>query len=261
MKRYIFTILTVLALGSGMSSAQEALEVRRVGLDSLVHFLRKEFNPEIYFIMDEKEQSSFTVSAPRDSFLEQAFDQIREKGYIISYYGNACFILNSKTVFTSLPAGYFDDNSRDKENAEKERFLAEQNMVVTFANKTYEIGDPGAGRSGKVYLSGHVRDVSSGEPLTGVSVYDTASGAYTVTDADGFYRISLPVGDGQLSLSGYSLDDMHLNLRVWDDGVLDVVMKEKVLALTGAVISADAVSHHRDAKMGIERVRIEPGEE
>ena len=256
MKRYIFTILTVLALGSGMSSAQEALEVRRVGLDSLVHFLRKEFNPEIYFIMDEKEQSSFTVSAPRDSFLEQAFDQIREKGYIISYYGNACFILNSKTVFTSLPAGYFEDNSPDKENTEMERFLAEQNMVVTFANKTYEIGDPGAGRSGKVYLSGHVRDVSSGEPLTGVSVYDTASGAYTVTDADGFYRISLPVGDGQLSLSGYSLDDMHLNLKLFDDGTLDVVMKEKVTALSGAVISADAVSYHRDTKIGLERMRI-----
>jgi len=256
MKRYIFTILTALALGSGMSSAQEALEVRRVGLDSLVHFLRKEFNPEIYFIMDEKEQSSFTVSAPRDSFLEQAFDQIREKGYIISYYGNACFILNSKTVFTSLPAGYFEDNSPDKENTEMERFLAEQNMVVTFANKTYEIGDPGAGRSGKVYLSGHVRDVSSGEPLTGVSVYDTASGAYTVTDADGFYRISLLVGDGQLSLSGYSLDDMHLNLKLFDDGTLDVVMKEKVTALSGAVISADAVSYHRDTKIGLERMRI-----
>ena len=256
MKKHFFTILTVLALGSGMSSAQEALEVRRVGLDSLVHFLRKEFNPEIYFIMDEKEQSTFTVSAPRDSFMEQAFDQIREKGYIISHYGNACFILNSKTVFTSLPTGYFDDNSRDKENDGMERFLAEQNMVVTFANKTYEIGDPGAGRSGKVYLSGHVRDVSSGEPLTGVSVYDTASGAYTVTDADGFYRISLPVGDGQLSLSGYSLDDMHLNLKLFDDGTLDVVMKEKVTALSGAVISADAVSYHRDTKIGLERMRI-----
>ncbi|MBR4134696.1 MAG: carboxypeptidase-like regulatory domain-containing protein, partial [Bacteroidales bacterium] len=108
----------------------------------------------------------------------------------------------------------------------------------------------------KVYLNGHVRDVSSGEPLTGVSVYDTKSGAYTVTDADGFYRIALPVGDGQLSLSGYSLDDMHLNLKIYDDGTLDVVMKEKVTALTGAVISADAVSYHRDAKIGLERMRI-----
>ena len=100
MKRTLFTILAVLALGSAAASAQENLEVRRVGLDSLVHFLRKEFNPEIYFIMDEKEQSSFTVSAPRGQFLESAFGQMREKGYVISSYGNAFFILNSKTVFT-----------------------------------------------------------------------------------------------------------------------------------------------------------------
>ena len=256
MKRTIFTILAVLTLAAGSLRAQETLEVRRVGLDSLVHFLRKEFNPAIYFIMDEKEQSSFTVSAPRDRFMEEAFDQMREKGYVISSYGNARFILNSKTVFTSLPAGYFDDGSGSRDNSEMERFLAEQNTVVTFANKTYEIGDPGAGRRGKVYLSGHVRDVSTGEPLTGVSVYDTESGAYTVTDADGFYRIALSVGDGQLSLSGYSLDDMHLNLKVYDDGTLDVVMKEKVTALTGALISADAVSYHRDTKIGLERMRI-----
>ena len=256
MKRTLLTILAALAIGSAAASAQETLEVRRVGLDSLVHFLRREFNPEIYFIMDEKEQSTFTVSAPRDSFLESAFGKMREKGYVISSYGNAYFILNSKTVFTSLPAGYFDDGSRSRDDSEMERFLAEQNTVVTFANKVYEIGDPGAGRRGKVYLSGHVCDVSSGEPLTGVSVYDTGSGAYTVTDADGFYRIALPVGEGQLSLSGYSLDDMHLNLKLFDDGTLDVVMKEKVTALSGAVISADAVSYHRDTKIGLERMRI-----
>ena len=158
MKRAVIAILAAMVMGAGTLPAQ-TLEVRRVGLDSLVHFLRKEFNPEIYFIMDEKEQSSFSVSAPRDRFMEAAFDQMREKGYVISSYGNARFILNSKTVFTSLPAGYFDDGSRSRDNSEMERFLAEQNTVVTFANKTYEIGDPGAGRRGKVYLSGHVRDV------------------------------------------------------------------------------------------------------
>ena len=94
MKRAVIAILAAMVMGAGTLPAQ-TLEVRRVGLDSLVHFLRKEFNPEIYFIMDEKEQSSFTVSAPRDRFMEAAFDQMREKGYVISSYGNARFILNS----------------------------------------------------------------------------------------------------------------------------------------------------------------------
>jgi hypothetical protein len=256
MKRALSILLAALFLGMVPLAAQDNVEVRRVALDSLVRFLREGFHQDIYFIMDKEEQSSFSVSAPRDRFLEAALDRLRESGYVVSRYGSSIFILHSRTIFTSLPTGYFDDGTRSADNSGLERYLAEQNTVVTFANKVYEIGDPSAGRSGKVYLSGHVRDVSSGEPLTGVSVYDTGGSAYTLTDADGFYRIALPVGDVALSLSGYSLDDMHLNLKIFDDGSLDVVMKEKVTALTGAVISADAVSYHRDAKIGLERMRI-----
>ena len=257
MKRFLLPLLLAMSLGVGSLRAQEVLEVKRVELDSLVHFLRREFQPEIYFIKDPAEQSTFSVSAPRDRFLEAAWDALREKGYVISSYGSARFIVHSKSIFTALPSGYFDDRRSLVDDSGLQQYLAEQSAVVTFQNKIYEIGESNAGRSGKVFLSGHVRDVASGEPLTGVSVYDDKTGAYTVTDADGFYRVALPVGDNFLNLSGYSLDDMRLTLKVWDDGTLDVVMKEKVLSLTGAVVSADAVSHHRDAKMGIERVRME----
>ena len=258
MKTFLRPLLLLGALlCAGSLSAQDLLEVKRVELDSLVHFLRREFQPDIYYVKDAAEQSTFSVSAPRNTFLEAAFDALREKGYIISSYGSARFILHSKSVFTSLPAGYFDDGRSLADDSGLQQYLAEQSAVVTFQNKVYEIGESNAGRRGKVYVSGHVRDISSGEPLTGVSVYDDKTGAYTVTDAAGFYRVALPVGDNILNLSGYSLDDMRLTLKVWDDGTLDVVMKEKVLALTGAVVSADAVSHHRDAKMGIERVRME----
>ena len=257
MKKILYLILLGVMWGGGSLHAQELMELKRVELDSLVHFLRKEFQPDIYYIKDAAEQSTFSVSAPRPQFLEAAFDALREKGYVVSSYGSARFILRSKSVFSSLPAGYFDDGQSHMDDSGLKQYLAEQSAVVTFQNKVYEIGEPGAKHSGKAYVSGHVRDIASGEPLTGVSVYDDRTGAYTVTDGAGFYRIPLPVGDNQLNLSGYSLDDMHLTLKVWDDGVLDVVMKEKVLALTGAVISADAVSHHRDAKMGIERVRME----
>ena len=256
MKKIVFSLLLGAMLG-GSLQAQEVLELKRVELDSLVHFLRQEFQPDIYYVKDDAEQSTFSVSAPRQQFMEAAFSALREKGYVISSYGSARFILHSKSVFSSLPAGYFDEGRTLADDSGLKQYLAEQSAVVTFQNKIYEIGEPGAKTGGKAYVSGHVRDVASGEPLTGVSVYDDRTGAYTVTDGAGFYRIALPVGDNQLNLSGYSLDDMHLTLKVWDDGVLDVVMKEKVLALTGAVISADAISHHRDAKMGIERVRME----
>ena len=257
MKKLICTLLAAAALGGVTLFAQGTVDIRRVELDSLVTVIRALYPGNVYYIKDADEQSSFTVSAPRETFVEAAFNALKEKGYVISSYGTDRFILHSKSVFTSLPAGYFNKGRAEADDSALQQFLAEQSAVVTFQNKVYEIGESNAGRTGKVYVSGHVRDVSSGEPLVGVSVYEEKTGVYALTDATGFYRIALPVGDNLLNLSGYSLDDMHLNLKVWDDGVLDVVMKEKVLALTGAVVSASALSHHRDAKMGIERVRVE----
>lgn len=257
MKKLICTLLAAAALGGVTLFAQGTVDIRRVELDSLVTVIRALYPGNVYYIKDADEQSSFTVSAPRETFVEAAFNALKEKGYVISSYGTDRFILHSKSVFTSLPAGYFNKGKAEADDSALQQFLAEQSAVVTFQNKVYEIGESNAGRTGKVYVSGHVRDVSSGEPLVGVSVYEEKTGVYALTDATGFYRIALPVGDNLLNLSGYSLDDMHLNLKVWDDGVLDVVMKEKVLALTGAVVSASALSHHRDAKMGIERVRVE----
>ena len=250
------TLILILLLASTTLAAQAPLEVKRVSLDSLVSFLNREFPLDFYTVHNVEEQATFTIRAPREDFLKEAFEALRAKGYRVSSYGDARFILQGKTVFTGLPTGYFDNQSTADEGS-LDQYLSEQSAIATFQNKVYEIGDQGAKTSGTAYLSGHVRDVSSGEPLSGVSVYDEKSGIYTVTDADGFYRVAIPVGDSHLSLSGYSLEDLHLTLKVWDDGNLDVVMKEKVTALTGSVVSADAVSRHRDAKMGLERVRMD----
>lgn len=257
MRKLITLTIICLMATAVRTEAQDLLEIKRVSLEELVNFIRKEINPHTYFVKDEQEQSTYTVSAPRAGFLEAAKTELGNKGYMVSSYDGAIFILHSKSMYAGLPTGYFDKGSLLSSNDDGlQKFLADQNTIVTFQNKVYEIGERTAKRSGKVYVSGHVNDVASGEPIPGVSVYNQESGVYTVTDGSGFYRVLLPVGENKLSYSGYSLEDMQLSLQVYDEGGLDVVMKEKVTALNGAVVSADMVSHHRDASMGLEKIRI-----
>ena len=181
MKKLICTLLAAAALGGVTLFAQGTVDIRRVELDSLVTVIRALYPGNVYYIKDADEQSSFTVSAPRETFVEAAFNALKEKGYVISSYGTDRFILHSKSVFTSLPAGYFNKGKAEADDSALQQFLAEQSAVVTFQNKVYEIGESNAGRTGKVYVSGHVRDVSSGEPLVGVSVYEEKTGVYALT--------------------------------------------------------------------------------
>lgn len=250
-------LATLAAMAAVLGAEAQTIELRQVSLDSLISTLRREVNPRTYYVKDAAEQAMYTVSAPKSGFLQAAKNELSDKGYSVTEYDGALFVLHGKSLYQNLPTGFFaKESASTTDNSNLQQFLSEQSTIAAFQNKTYEIGERGKARSGKVYVSGHVRDVASGEPIVGASIYDEASGAYSVTDASGFYRILLPTGDRTLSCSGYSLEDMHLSLRIFDDGVLDVVMKEKVTALKEAVVSADAVSRHKNASMGLEKVRM-----
>ena len=84
MKKLICTLLAAAALGGVTLFAQGTVDIRRVELDSLVTVIRALYPGNVYYIKDAAEQSSFTVSAPRETFVEAAFNALKEKGYVIS---------------------------------------------------------------------------------------------------------------------------------------------------------------------------------
>ena len=166
------------------------------------------------------------------------------------------FKFGDKAIYTSLPPGFFASDSGKEADDGLLRLINAGNEMVTFANKVYEVGRTEDARGDRAVVSGTVRDILSGEPLAGVAVFDERSGTYAMTDNDGGFRVSLPLGENVLGFSGYSLEDLHLNVVVNSDGGLDVVMKERITSLKEAVVSAESMVNHRDARMGIEKVRI-----
>lgn len=237
--------------------ANDSLAVKRVPSDVVVDCLRKELGHTIYFLKDAEDVASYTIETLRKDFSDAAFKALKEKGYSVVNYDGAYFITSGKSLkVASLPPEYFSSGVKEPEKDGMTVLHEEENLLATFRNKIYEIGDRAVPGKKKAYVRGSVRDISSGEPLVGVSVYDEKTGAYSLTDVNGLYRVELPVGENVLCFSGYSMEDLKLNLVVYNDGGLDVQMKEKVISLKGAVVSAENQSAHRDVRMGIERIHL-----
>jgi len=250
------TVVIVMMLAALSSLRAQNIELRRVEADSLLRFLKSEIAPQLYFLPDTSDKGKYSVIAPKEGFLESAVEELRAAGYIFSEYGGYCFILKNLGISQGLPAGYFDRNVKASDDDLLSKYLSAESTVATFQNKVYDIGDPASTRKGKATVHGYVRNVATGEPLVGISVYDDSGKAYAMTDAYGYYNIILPIGECVLGFSGYSMEDLKLNLVVFDDGGFDVVMKEKVYALKGAVISAESNTGHKSTKMGVDMVRI-----
>ena len=242
--------------GPGAKAQSDSLSVSKAGVQELMDFLQREVEPDIFFLRDTSDHRNYTVRAPRREFLDKALAALRESGYTVARYDGHLFVMKGRELATALPPAYFRKEAA-KDTTSLLNHLDTKGTVMTFQNKVYEIGDPeSAKKSGKVTLRGYVRDVASGEPIAGVSVYEDGGKAFATTDGYGFYKLSVPVGAMKLGLSGYSLEDLKLDLMVYGDGSLDITMKEKVYTLKGAMVTSESASHHRTPQMGIEKVRV-----
>lgn len=260
MKKLVLAILMMVAL-VGSSGAQERTIHRNIGLDSLVSIMRETSGKKVYCASGSfADNYNFTVDGASSTLEEDIKGLLKDMGFAISVYDDAYFILKGVGLNTALPYDYFlrQEKSGEKEQA-KDYVDALLNLanVATIENKVYQIGESNnVKKTGKVYLSGYVRDSRTGEPVIGAGLYDNVSKVFAQTDMHGFYKMALPVGKSEIEVTGYSLEDSKVHLQVYNDGTLDIVVKEKVFALTGVVVSAENTNKVRTNEMGIERVRM-----
>ncbi len=255
MKRFSRIAALVAALLSGTLGlgAQTLVELKMVPTDSLVNYLRLNYDCKIFYAPDEDDKTMLTVKSDERSFPDAALKEIRSMGYSVSEYDGSVYVLRGQGFATALPEGYF---SQAGDPDSELLYVDEHNVVASFQNKVYEIGDKLDKRTGgSGYVKGYVRSSKNGEVLVGVAVMGEKS--FAMTDASGYYCVKLPVGENKLVFSGYSLDELELHLNVYGDGDLDVVMNETVLSLNAAVVSGDkTVSNHLNAQIGVERINV-----
>ena len=231
------------------------VDLFQVSADSLINYLRRDLSQIIYYVRDTSDKNTYTLKAPASGIGKSIVNAFRERGYTVLEHDGAKFILRGHSFALSLPDGYFD-NLAKQESSTAPEMVEQQRQQLTFQNKIYEVGDKRMGKRGSFYLSGTVSDVKSGDPIAGVAVVDEKSGNYTQTDSYGQYKIMLTQGEHKITYSGYSLEDLTLNVEMYDHGALDVPMKERVFALKAAIVTAESRRNHRTASIGVEKIRI-----
>lgn len=255
MRRKFCLILSILF--SLSLFGQQRVSLYKVPIDTLIAKMDNLYNGRIFYIPDTLDGTKFTLNGDIGSLIEDGVKILKEKGYSVTEYGGNMFVLKGAGISTKLPLHYFQQEVEVESGADEYlSALSDDVKVVSFANKVYEIGREENMKGGNLYLSGVVQNVRNGEPLVGVSIFNEKTKGYTQTDEFGAYKILLPAGENKLKVTGFSLDDVEVNLQLYESGTLNIIMKEKVQSLKGATVSAESTNNRRSNKMGVELVRI-----
>jgi len=158
----------------------------------------------------------------------------------------------------ALPETFFQAASAGSTPAVEEPSPVPTARVRSLASaegKVYEVGaggKPGA----RATLAGHVRDVKTGEPVIGASVFVEALNVGASTDQFGYFSLTLPVGRYELKVRGVGIKSTRRQIQLRASGKLDIDVQEDIVPLKEVVVQAEKDKNVASTQMGVERLDI-----
>ncbi len=213
----------------------------------------------IKFFFPEAWVSGFEVDItsekqPLENFLREVF-QNTNLYFFIS--GDQVIITKDYQLVSKWPkssdvtTNNFQEIIEDIGEVESVQKSTRQKAVIS-----YTIGDPQQRfTKGNASIFGYVKDINSGEPLVGVSIFIEEPLIGTTTDVFGYYLISLPKGNTQMHFKSIGMQEIIPQVTIHGDGQLDMEMEERVMSLTEIVIS-DEKDNVESIQTGVTRLNI-----
>jgi len=249
----IFCFLFFARSSSGQVTGGKLISVdyQQAGIEQVVADLESKTGYHFYYdpkVFDSLKMTLQVSQQPLERVLELAF-QNTSFHYAITAQQEV-LLTKGAVVETSLADGFFGHKTKpitteSKQSAqtyitdEKEKKIE----VATIENKVYEIGlKTNTIGAGSATIAGYLRDVKTGEPVTGASLYlpDTKTGV--TTDQFGFYSLTMPRGRHTIVIRAIAMRDTRRQIILYTDGKLNIDMQEQIQTLREVKISADKVA-------------------
>ena len=106
-------------------------------------------------------------------------------------------------------------------------------------------------------ISGYVKDLESGETLIGVTVLEKNLETGTTTNAYGFYSLTLPAGEVELTYSYLGFDDRIEKLTLNQDTPLNIDLGSSAEELIEVVVKANSAKEQvQSTQMSVDRISM-----
>jgi len=151
----------------------------------------------------------------------------------------------------------------DKQIVDVDKFIP-QNEYSDFQenqemseNIFIDIGNPSdRNKPGNVIVSGYITNKDTKDPIAGVTVYVEKLTVGTISNAYGFYTLSLPRGIHILRLSYIGIREKMINLNLYGDGELNVDMNRVLIPLKEAIVTVRKNMILQRFEIGVEKINI-----
>ncbi|MDN5200296.1 carboxypeptidase-like regulatory domain-containing protein [Fulvivirgaceae bacterium BMA10] len=178
-----------------------------------------------------------------DMFLKTLLEKTNIQYYITE--DHRIILVKGHELVTKIPKDYFDRIRQNNSVANRLEIFEdntgeESEIISDTGNIQFEIGDKNGDNDGRTAtISGYIRNSKSGEPLIGVSVFKNDPFVGVVTDAFGYYVLTIPKGRHRLFFKSVGMLETNKLITLYGDGRFDIEMEEDIVSLKEVVIQGE----------------------
>lgn len=256
MTKRIQTWLCIMLAFCGQASAQQITADNRP-LTEVLQQVQQQTKYRFYWIASETAGINVNVDTDAKDIhqLMKALLAGTDLKYTI-HDDQMVFLLKNK-ILMEIPPLFAQEKGSTIEG--QQELLLSGKEKATSANKIYVVGKTGNSSSQKmVELTGTITSFKTGEPVTGVNmVVKNPTWSAAVSDANGRYVLKVPQGEVDIEMTGIGVIDTHRRLMVYESGILDIELEDKMQTLEEVTVTANKVENVKGVQMGVQALAVE----
>lgn len=256
MIRILFFMVCFFQAGQLFAQQPVSVNLKNAPFNELVSAIESQSPVKIWYDNKLTDTIRVTLQVNSVSVKDALLQSLQDAEWnVVQDAQNNFYVTWRRNIVTSLPAGLIsgingDETASDLSSFERKSSAGrELERIVIIGKQTRRL-------NGEATITGTVRDAATGEPMSGVAVFQREPLVGTTTDALGQYSIRLPKGKRILNFQSVGMKSVQITVMLYEDGMLNTDLQEEVTALKDVVVNAERDKTVQGVQMGKEKLDI-----
>ncbi len=265
MVKYFIGLLLILQISAGFSQDIDIHIDKNFhghSFSDLVTYIEENYNYKFFFKNEWTDTLKINHPAGKNRLSDILNGTFYNTG--ISYFiiNNNIILTRDYVIKTSINEVYdtaslsamFEDRSVEYKIPVSER---PGSVSSNATQDIIKIGNPALNGSKKIAtISGFIKEESTGEPVIGCVVYIDDLQQGVISDVTGHYIITVPRGEHRITLHSLGKEDVTKEIIAYSDGTMNFQMEEKLIQLSGVVVTANKFHNIAGVQLGMDKLEI-----